>query len=444
MRAIETFLMGYLLNALWQVPLLFGAALLMARLLRGERSAVVHRVWVAALLLEAALPALSTEAIPFRSVLRGLLWRQGTASDSMVTVVVGPASTVQPMTLPAALMLAVAAVYGLCLLALVVRLAWNYRRTVRFCEPRALLPVNVAVDDAWQWSSRRFRVPEAELAICPGVGTPLTIGFRRPRVLLPPGLLETLTAEELRTMFAHECAHVQRRDFGKNLLYEVLTLPIAWHPCLRLTRNRLVESREWVCDALAAEAVSAPVVYARSLLRLATRLLEARPTHAPHAIGMLDANALERRLMYLTQRSTPPGILRRSATLAACLTLGCATCASAWAFRTGVLLPAPMGAATDAEAAKVPSGVMAGQRLGGPNPEYPAEARAAKIQGTVVLYAVISKDGKMENLSVLSGPPELTKSAIDAVKQWSYKPYLLNGEPVSVETTINVTYNLNP
>ena len=75
-------------------------------------------------------------------------------------------------------------------------------------------------------------------------------------------------------------------------------------------------------------------------------------------------------------------------------------------------------------------------------PVYPKKARKHRIQGTVVLKAVIGKDGIMKDLQVVSGPPELTKAALDAVKQWRYKPYLLDNEPVEVETTINVNFTL--
>ncbi|MFI5116102.1 MAG: energy transducer TonB [Terriglobales bacterium] len=76
-------------------------------------------------------------------------------------------------------------------------------------------------------------------------------------------------------------------------------------------------------------------------------------------------------------------------------------------------------------------------------PTYPRLARQARAQGTVVLHAVIGKDGTIEELSVISGHPLLTQAAVDAVKQWRYKPYLLNGEPVPVQTTINVNFELN-
>ncbi len=76
-------------------------------------------------------------------------------------------------------------------------------------------------------------------------------------------------------------------------------------------------------------------------------------------------------------------------------------------------------------------------------PLYPPLARQARIQGQVVLRAVISRAGAMENLQVLSGHPMLVQSAIDAVKQWRYRPYSLNGEAMEVETQVTVNFVLS-
>jgi protein TonB len=75
-------------------------------------------------------------------------------------------------------------------------------------------------------------------------------------------------------------------------------------------------------------------------------------------------------------------------------------------------------------------------------PLYPPLARQARIQGNVVLHAIIDKDGKVAQLEVISGHPLLVQSALDAVKQWRYKPTLLNGDPVEVDTTITVTFTM--
>ena len=76
-------------------------------------------------------------------------------------------------------------------------------------------------------------------------------------------------------------------------------------------------------------------------------------------------------------------------------------------------------------------------------PVYPPLARAARIQGEVVLQAMISKEGTIENLQVVNGHPMLAGAAIDAVRQWRYRPYILNNDPVEVETQITVKFSLS-
>jgi protein TonB len=90
----------------------------------------------------------------------------------------------------------------------------------------------------------------------------------------------------------------------------------------------------------------------------------------------------------------------------------------------------------------ISSGVMEGHKLSGADPRYPTIAIAARVQGTVVLAATISKTGAIENLRVVSGPPMLAMAAEQAVQTWRYRPYLLNGAPVEVETTVRVVFHL--
>jgi periplasmic protein TonB len=92
---------------------------------------------------------------------------------------------------------------------------------------------------------------------------------------------------------------------------------------------------------------------------------------------------------------------------------------------------------------RVSQGVSQGLLVHKVTPQYPPLAKQARIQGTVVLQALIGKDGSIQNLHVVSGHPMLTNSALEAVKEWKYKPYYLNGEPVEVETTINVNFSLS-
>jgi protein TonB len=93
---------------------------------------------------------------------------------------------------------------------------------------------------------------------------------------------------------------------------------------------------------------------------------------------------------------------------------------------------------------RVSQGVTQGMVLHRVNPTYPPLARAARVQGSVVLAAIIGKDGTIQNLHVISSSsPLLAQSALDAVKQWRYRPYILNGEPVEVDTQVTVNFSLS-
>jgi len=111
----------------------------------------------------------------------------------------------------------------------------------------------------------------------------------------------------------------------------------------------------------------------------------------------------------------------------------------------GIISSAPVAVPKVAtpQRVRVSQGVTQGLRTHYVQPMYPPLARQARIQGQVVLQAEISKSGDIQNLRLISGHPMLAPAAIEAVKQWRYKPYYLNGEPVEVETQITVNFSLS-
>ena len=111
----------------------------------------------------------------------------------------------------------------------------------------------------------------------------------------------------------------------------------------------------------------------------------------------------------------------------------------------GIISSTPMAVPKVAtpQRVRVSQGVSTGLLIRKVNPNYPPLARQARIQGTVILQAEISKSGDIQNLRLISGHPMLAPAAIEAVKQWKYKPYLLNGEPVEVETQVQVNFTLS-
>jgi protein TonB len=93
--------------------------------------------------------------------------------------------------------------------------------------------------------------------------------------------------------------------------------------------------------------------------------------------------------------------------------------------------------------AKIGGNVVAANLINPVKPVYPPLAKMARQQGTVKFEAMISKEGTIEDLKLISGPPLLVQAAMDAVKQWRYRPTILNGEPTEVQTTIDVNFSLS-
>jgi protein TonB len=107
-----------------------------------------------------------------------------------------------------------------------------------------------------------------------------------------------------------------------------------------------------------------------------------------------------------------------------------------------IKIPPAMPSVVSASKVRVSSGVAQGLLIHQTRPVYPALAMQARIQGTVLLQAVVAKDGTVQDLRVVSGHPLLVKAAMDAVKLWRYKPYRLNDQPVEADTEIIVNFTL--
>jgi TonB family protein len=451
MRGLELWVFGYLLNSLWQVPVVFAAAWIVARMVRSAGTRVEHRVWVGALMLEAMLPAFRFDFSELVRRVRDLLpWSWGGTAPggyAHVSFGAGTGSNVGVLWLTPIVLRDVLVLYAGCLFYFAARLAWGVWKTVAM--RRAAEPVRLSDESVQTWDRLNKSVALAadvepeRISVSRMISGPVTVGIMRQVLLVPNGFLQEVGESELEAVLAHELAHMKRRDFAKNIMYEALSVAVAYHPLLWVTRSRLAESREMVCDRMAADAVAGRERYVRSLLRLASILSNRPPSTILHAIGIFDANIFERRVMNLTKRETEVRGLRRVAIVAACAVIGAVTCVSALALR--------MEISGQAEQDKTPTALsvsadkMQGNLIYKKDPVYPAEAKANKdtVNGPVVLLAVISKEGIPVKLLVKKSlRADYDQSAMDAVREWRWKPFLLNGDPISVKTTITVNYQL--
>ena len=443
MNTVESFLVSYFVNSLWQVPLLVAAAWVGARIIKPFGPTAEHRIWVGSLLCQSLLPALSS--IPWEWLHIAWPWHAYPTPirEGHVLVQIGAATGSGALFVPPRVLASLAVAYFVLTLYFGARFAWRCARLSAISAGTE--PLNLGDDAALNWKrwSNRLGIAAVTIASSRHIFAPVTIGVIRKRVLLPADMLPGLSPSDLDTAIAHELAHIRRNDFLKNLVYELLSLPVSYHPVFWLTRQQIMETREMVCDQIASDR-SGSHEYAQSLLRLASMLLQGRSIRVPHAIGVFDANTLERRLMKLTEKKRQVGRLRHWLSIGACIALGLAAISSALTWRLGV----DPEAAVDSQAPQrftrqtVPAGKMVANILTKVPPKYPPAAKEARIQGKVVLNAVIGTSGHVENLNVVSGPEELQVSALDAVRQWTYRPVLVNGAPVEVETTITVIYTL--
>ncbi|MDW5264856.1 MULTISPECIES: M56 family metallopeptidase [Acidobacteriaceae] len=447
MSGLEAFVLGYLVNSLWQVPLVCLAGYGCARLVRRMGPQAEHRVWVAALMIAAILPACVGAVFGMPRIFGGAGVGAGATAVQVEMgrfTQVGGASLYLPLWLRhGATMLYLGFALFLC-----GRLAWGLIQSNGLRRGSRRLSLTGELAAVWKRYCRSFDVPDAEIASTPMVAGPLTLGLRRRVLLVPPEFMEKAEASDVEAVLGHELAHMRRRDYAKNVLYELVSLPVSYHPMTRWLKAQIRQSRELVCDAMAAEFVTTREHYARSLLRLASLMSSQTQTMNIHAIGIFDANILERRVMSLMTKPKETRGLLRIGVAAVCVVVGVATCGSALALRLDVNEPPPasaMMAAAPNHPVKVQGAIMAGSRLGGQNPVYPAKARADKntVDGTCTLRAIINKDGRITRVRVVKSlRKDYDQSALTAVKTWKYKPYLLNGEPVAVETTININFNI--
>jgi len=439
--SIGSWVIAYLLNSLWQVPLIFVVAWAAARLARPAGPRIEHRIWVGALIAQALLPACQFDPDSLWQQAKTLftLSLHSASTEGHVRTILG--STIGAsagLLLPPWLRAALAIAYASGAVYFVGRLAWGIWKTALMQRNAQPLALSSDLRNKLAQYRHLFGLQVLGVATSSIVTGPVTVGIRRRLLLLPPDFVESVAEADLDAVLAHEFAHMQRHDFAKNLLYSLLSLPIAWHPALWLTTARLAESREMVCDELAAEAVTGPERYARSLLRLASMLADQTSARTLHAIGIFDANIFERRVMNLTRKRPQLPQTRRFMIVSACILATIATCASAMALHLNIGDPV----AESASPSKIKVKVDTLKQVNKVQPVYPVEAKKKGIQGSVLLDVVIGKDGHVEHIEVTKGPQELQQSALDAVREWTWEPVLLNGDPIEAETTVTVVYQL--
>jgi len=302
---------SYVVNAMWQLPLMLAAGWCLSRWLKPTGPDLQHRVWVLVLIVSTLAPAIPIFrpyfAQPSSSAHRNVPSPAISASlgDRYLPVI-----SSDIVLTPTAIYF-ISGLYIASLLVFSIRLCGQIRCTstlVGNAGPASIEPEYVAM---WNRSKERFSIRTAALLRSDDVSGPVTAGFRHPVVLLPVAFFDEHSQTEFLAAIGHECAHIRRNDYRKNLFYEVIALVTAFHPVTWFIKSQIAQTREMVCDQMAAEHFFDRRAYGQCLLRLASKMAPAAPSAAFHTIGLFDRNSLERRIMTLMTSSPRVTRIRR-------------------------------------------------------------------------------------------------------------------------------------
>ncbi len=446
------YVVQYFVNSAWQTPLLLMTAWVVSRILGKLGSVAQHRAWAAALIAAAIAPlgAFKQGSASVHLLLGGGpvgLLADAHRAPGMVGLAPGS------VRVTPAIYFTILFGYLAFLIFAGLRLGWGLHKARRLGRRSTAVAIPPVAAEIWGRCGGVFAIRGATLACSSEIAGPVTVGARNQLLLLTPGFLSESTGEDLAAALGHECAHLERRDFLLNLLYELISLPIAYHPAAWMMKSRIAETRELICDRMAAERIAGSRSYAHSLLRLAAAMHTGVTTNSAHAIGMFDANTLENRIMSLM--ASQPSISRRKRAILAAsgiFLLGlsgiAAVALTANVEEQAKSVGAPIQnasqnfsqrvAATPAQIYHVGGAVLPPKLVYAPDPEYP---KGEKRQGVVVISAVVDEKGQPQQIQVArSFAPAFDKSAMQAVEQYRFTPGTLQGKPVAVQVHIEVNF----
>lgn len=446
MSSLLGFVTSYVVNATWQVSLIVAAAWLTGRLLKRLGPQAEHAVWVAALAMSVVTPALPA----LRSLLQlvtGARMGGGGAAITFASGGGGLSTQGGVFALPAFWMWCLPACYAVTLIYFAGRLVLKFIAAVKMLPNASPVKFTPEQEEIWQSCARAFEMKRVQVLACAKAQGPMALGLRMPILLVPPNFASICTPQEFLSAIAHECAHLKRRDFQKNLIYEVTSLLLAFHPLIRVIQSGIAQTREMICDGMVTEEHVEPGSYARSLLRLAAAMAVPSRGSDHYAVGIFDGNVLEKRVMRIRMKKQYAG---------AALRFGLITSAAA------ILLSALVGAAAVAvpirqqtrsqdsapssrygHVYKVGHGVSAPVPLNRVAAKYPKAVREKreKLDCVVVLGLVVDAKGMPQDVHVVkSFRADFDAQAVKAAKQYRFRPAMLSGNPVAVSIKMQVNF----
>lgn len=442
MNRIACLTISYALNAAWQIPLLAGAGWLAARVLRRSGPQAQHVAWAATLFLSILAPGLFILRPFLQSIqLFGRSIPAGSAFAAIDGGIGGNLTHTGALLLPAWLIWPVFGLYVCSFLYFTVRLLWLLaaaRALVRHSSPQSWTSATAAL---WQRARQSFPPADAAVLASAQVQGVMTVGARKPSILLPTGFVSQSNEQELLSALGHELAHVERRDYAKNLLYEIAGIAVAFHPVVWIVKTQIVETREMICDELVVGRLLDPKSYRQSLLRLAQRMIST-PTATVHAVGIFDGNILEKRIMMMKTQKTVLGSFARAGLAGCAAVLLAATMVATSAFARAVNTPQAYEDGPWGDVYKIGGDVTAPSVKHSVEAEFPKSATLPKGQSAICIVGlIVDRDGMPHQVHVVrSAGKDFDASAVRAVQQYRFQPAMRARNPVAVALSIEVDF----
>jgi beta-lactamase regulating signal transducer with metallopeptidase domain len=271
METLSRCLLTFLLNAIWQIPLVAAAAALICRSLRRGPARHRHTVYAVALLAAVILPLASLRQWTAPSSVPTIAWSPQLASVPQTagtaprrSAPAAPASSARTISLAQSTAAILLGAYLLVLLFRIARLARAWRRTTRIRDTAQFRIPPALVEAVSARCRAALGVRDVEMLSSTGISGPVTAGGA---IILPASLLEETSEDVLTAAIGHEMAHIVRRDFAFNLFCEAIALPVSFHPATRILLRGIERTREMACDEVVTERLMAPGVYARAIMK---------------------------------------------------------------------------------------------------------------------------------------------------------------------------------
>lgn len=321
MLRTSEFLLNFIVNSCWQVAVVFTVTALASRLLKSGPARYRHVLWIFALLVSLIVPLLTASNFvrSFRlvtpqtaslaqtepsAVAPGRAPDVGSTVDSRVDRI-GTSRRTTTITTTPRILLFLTFAYALFILARAIRLTrfWQHKERLRKSATRTGLAPELKI--AAERCRKLLGIRKVTVTRSTQARVPYTLGARHPLIVLPDAYCSTVDEAKLLSVVGHEMAHVARRDFLTNLICELISLPISFHPLTYLLKREIDRTRELACDELVTSRVLAPKIYARSLLWAAD--VSRQYSSQAFMLSIFDGKILEERIVRLMRSNTRVG-----------------------------------------------------------------------------------------------------------------------------------------